>query len=314
MAALDFVKLHELAGLRIGLREKAVGHVGVRHRDGGVEHAARRMKGGAFQVLARFRDRNLGEDLMVRGGGNQTEEGRVVVRVGDDDDLLSGRRPCHWRAPCRPSKFSRWRPGFGIDDLDCAVAVADPELGAAIDDHNAVRTRGIAALGHADEAGDARDVFVGLGVEDDDGLVVLVGEIAKPARLVDGDDAQLVDRRAGYRNRRDLLQVLRMSRRGHGGECKHEKRFCMRRHLFLLAIQLFEFQCRSTKNMQAVPKQCSLAPECGLGLFQDAAEPHRADPRGEPGRVVGLDRERRQRRRAVRRLELARTKCGAGSG
>jgi len=67
-------------------------------------------------------------------------------------------------------------------------------------------------------------------------LFVLVGEIAKPARLLDGEATELVDRRAWYRNRRDLLQVLRMSRRGHGGECKHKKRFCMRRHLFLLAI------------------------------------------------------------------------------
>ena len=40
-------------------------------------------------------------------------------------------------------------------------------------------------LRHADKAGDAGDVFVGLGVEDDDRLVVLVGEIAEPGRLID---------------------------------------------------------------------------------------------------------------------------------
>src|SRR5207342_856132 len=89
------------------------------------------------------------------------------------------------------------------------------------------------------------------GIEHDDTLVVLVGEIAKAARLVDGKAPELVDRRTRDRDRRDLLERLRMSRRGHGGECKHEKRFCMRRHLFPLAFNC-SIHCCSAKNVQAV--------------------------------------------------------------
>src|SRR5215216_5966177 len=40
MAAGEFVQLHELAGLGVGLRENAFGRVGAQHRDGGIEHAA----------------------------------------------------------------------------------------------------------------------------------------------------------------------------------------------------------------------------------------------------------------------------------
>ena len=110
MAALDLVKLHELAGLGIGLSEQALGLVGARLRDDRVERAARRMIGGALQVLGRVRDRNLGEDLVtrpaeirLRNGGSSFELATMTICCWD-------RRPFHWRAPCRPWKFSRSAP------------------------------------------------------------------------------------------------------------------------------------------------------------------------------------------------------------
>jgi hypothetical protein len=48
------------------------------------------------------------------------------------------------------------------------------------------------------------------------------------------------------------------------------------------------------------------SPERGLGLFQDAAEPDRADASGEAGRRVGFDGDGAQRRRARCRLETRR--------
>ena len=45
-------------------------------------------------------------------------------------------------------------------------------------------------------------------------------------------------------------------------------------------------------------------PEQRLGLFQPAAEPHRANAAGEPGGIVGFDSDRAQRRRAHCRLEF----------
>jgi hypothetical protein len=59
-------------------------------------------------------------------------------------------------------------------------------------------------------------------------------------------------------------------------------------------------------------------PEGGLGLFEAAAEPHRADARRKPGRRIGFDGDAAQRRRPRSRLEAAdvemrRTKRCSGS-
>ena len=78
-------------------------------------------------------------------------------------------------------------------------------------------------------------IFVRLGVEDNDRLVVLLGEIAETGLLVDGHDAELGDRLVGQRNRPNLLQALRVNRSGRGQRrsSRNEERLRMRRHLLL---------------------------------------------------------------------------------
>src|SRR3954469_18345676 len=84
MAAGEFVQLHELAVLGVGLRENAFARVRAQHRNGGIEHAAGRVKRRAFQVFCRLRDRDLGDNLVAGLGRDQAEERWLVVGIGDD--------------------------------------------------------------------------------------------------------------------------------------------------------------------------------------------------------------------------------------
>src|SRR5262245_9103249 len=143
----SFVQLHELDAFWISLRQQPLCGVGTQYRDGCVEHAAWRVIRGTLQVLAGFRNRDLREDFVIGRSRDEAEERRIVVRIGDDDDAdvfahghpvsafgsASGDRP-------------RYLAGLGIDHLDGTVAFADPYFGAAFDDYNAIRSRGIAIL------------------------------------------------------------------------------------------------------------------------------------------------------------------------
>ena len=130
---------------------------------------------------------------------DEAEVWRIVVRIGDDDDadvFAQG----HPVGALRSASGDRPRDpgGLGIDHLDRAVAVAHPYFGAALDDHDTIRSRGIAILQPSDEARYPRNEFVGLSIEDDNGFVGLVGEIAKTRRLVDGHNPDVGDRLTGY--------------------------------------------------------------------------------------------------------------------
>src|SRR5882672_9051619 len=59
------------------------------------------------------------------------------------------------------------------------------------------------------------------------------------------------------------------------------------------------------RNFTQPRRELRLAPEPRPCLFQHAAEPHRADPPRESGRVIGFDRDRAERGRPIGRLELA---------
>ena len=82
---VDLVQL-ELAGLRIGLRECAIGVIGTNDRNVRVERPARRVELRALEALGRILDRDLGEDLVAGLGRDQAQEGRFFIRIGDDDD------------------------------------------------------------------------------------------------------------------------------------------------------------------------------------------------------------------------------------
>ena len=217
----------------------------LKHRDRRIERAARRMPGRALQVLGRLRHRKFRHDLMTGLGRNQAEERHLVIGIGDDDDPAVRVEGHGVGAPLAASGDRRGDGvGLEIDDLDGAVAVTHPQFGAALHDGKAVGARRIAAARHADEAGDAGDVSVGFGVEDDDRLVVLVGEIAEAGRLIDRQHAVIVDRLTGDLNGRDLLEGLGVGR-------------CSDRRCTAAAMKSERATSTSTASMR---RRCAVAP------------------------------------------------------
>jgi len=107
----------------------------------------------------------------------------------------------------------RDRHRLHVDELQRAVAVACPRLiegGGDAVGTGLVPAR-LAVLHHPpDEAGNAADEPVLLGVEDVDGPIALVGEEIAPARLVDEADVPAQELLTGYRHSADLLELRRL--------------------------------------------------------------------------------------------------------
>ena len=197
MAMIERVDLDQLPGPRIGLRQPAAVRVAAQHRNVGVEHAGRRVIVRALEAFGGVVDRNLRQDLMPWIGGDEAQESRLVVRIGDDDHMvlgIIGHRIGALAAAGRNRVGDLSAPG--LDHLDGAVPIAHPELGASVDADDAIGPGGRAAIDGAREAGDVPDECVGPGIDDVDRLVVLVGQIAEPGVLVDIHDADGIDRPA----------------------------------------------------------------------------------------------------------------------
>src|ERR1019366_674250 len=126
--------------------------------------------------------------------------------------------------------YLRWI-GFEVDNLERAVAVADPEPLVLLIQGQALGPRRAAyrlAILHddADEAFDPPDIFVGLGVDDVDPLVRAVGDVIPAGGRIDDADIEELELLARDIDRGQQLDAGREGIAGDddGRECRGHRK------------------------------------------------------------------------------------------